>query len=60
MWEYQMTALTAAGLRCELTGRRTAAMVPGSELRVYEGAAHGLFFTHAERVNADILEFVKA
>jgi pimeloyl-ACP methyl ester carboxylesterase len=42
----------------DLTGRRTAVLIPGAKLKVYEGAPHGLFITHAERLNADLLEFV--
>lgn len=41
-----------------LCGPPTAALVPGSSLVVYEGAAHGLFATHAERFNGDLLDFV--
>jgi pimeloyl-ACP methyl ester carboxylesterase len=41
-----------------LTGQRVAKLIPGSELRVYEGAPHGLFVTHLERINADLLRFV--
>jgi non-heme chloroperoxidase len=41
-----------------LTGRRTAQLIPGSRLTVYEGAPHGLMFTHMERLNADLLAFV--
>ena len=37
-----------------LTGRRTHALIPGSELIVYEGAAHGLPVTHAERLERDL------
>ena len=43
----------------EFTGRRTADLIPGARLRVYEGAPHGLFVTHAERLNADLLSFVE-
>ncbi len=43
----------------ELTGRRTAQLIPGSRLEVYEGAPHGLFVTHLDRVNADLLAFVR-
>jgi non-heme chloroperoxidase len=43
----------------ELTGRKTARFIPGSQFRLYEGAPHGLFVTHADRVNADILEFMQ-
>ena len=44
----------------ELCGRKTAQLVPNSTLRVYENAAHGLFVTHADRLNADLLAFVGA
>lgn len=43
----------------ELTGRRTAQLIPGCRLEVYEGAPHGLFITHMERVNADLLAFAR-
>ena len=39
-------------------GRRTAAALANSELRIYEGAPHGLFMTHRERLNADLLDFI--
>jgi non-heme chloroperoxidase len=42
----------------EVTGRATAEAIEGSELKVYEGAAHGLFFTEKDRLNADLLEFI--
>ena len=41
------------------TGRRTAELIPGAELVVYEGASHGLFFTEKDRFNADLLAFVR-
>jgi len=43
----------------ELCGQKTAQLVRGSALRVYENAAHGLFLTHADRLNADLLAFAK-
>jgi pimeloyl-ACP methyl ester carboxylesterase len=43
-----------------LTGKRTAAMIPGAELRMYAGAPHGLVFTHTERLNADIAAFAQS
>jgi pimeloyl-ACP methyl ester carboxylesterase len=43
-----------------LTGRPTAALIPGAELKVYEGAPHGLFVTHKERLTADLLAFARA
>jgi pimeloyl-ACP methyl ester carboxylesterase len=44
----------------EFTGRRTARLIAGSELKVYEGAAHGLPITHMDRLNADLRAFVRA
>jgi len=43
----------------ETTGRRVAQLIPGAELRVYEGAPHGIFVTHMERLDNDLLEFVR-
>jgi pimeloyl-ACP methyl ester carboxylesterase len=43
----------------ELTGRKTARLIPGARLEVYEGAPHGLFVTHMERLNGDLLAFAK-
>ncbi len=40
------------------SGKRTAAMVKGAKLVVVEGAPHGLIWTHAERVNKELLEFL--
>ena len=42
----------------ELTGKPSAALIPGAKLVVYEGAPHGLFITHMDRVNSDIRAFV--
>lgn len=44
----------------EFTGRRTAQLIAGSQLKVYEGAAHGLPITHMDRLNADLLAFAKS
>ena len=38
----------------------TARAVPGAELKVYPGASHGLFATHTEQFNADLLDFIKS
>jgi pimeloyl-ACP methyl ester carboxylesterase len=43
----------------DLTGRRTASLIRGSQFKVYEGAAHGLPVTHMARLNADLLAFMK-
>jgi len=41
------------------SGRLTVQRVKGAELKVYPGAPHGLFATHTDQFNADILDFVK-
>jgi non-heme chloroperoxidase len=44
----------------EVGGKKSAAAVPGAELKVYAGAPHGITDTHKERLCADLLEFVKS
>jgi len=44
----------------DLTGRRAAALINNSVLKVYSGAGHGIFITHHHQVNQDILDFVSA
>jgi pimeloyl-ACP methyl ester carboxylesterase len=44
----------------ELTGRKTAALVPDCQLIAYEGAGHGLYVAEAARFNADLTTFIKA
>lgn len=43
----------------EITGRPAAVGIPGAELRVYEDAPHGLFITHADRLNQDLIRFAE-
>jgi len=40
------------------TGKRTAEFVKGSKLGVVEGGPHGLTWTHAEKVNRELLGFL--
>ena len=42
----------------DICGRKTAQLIPNNRLIVYEHAAHGLFHTHADRLNADLRAFV--
>jgi pimeloyl-ACP methyl ester carboxylesterase len=42
-----------------LTGRPTAALIAGSRLKVYEGAPHGLMYTHMQMLTDDILQFIR-
>ena len=47
------------GAPLDLCGRRTAKAIQGSQLKVYEGAAHGLFLTHRDRLTRDLLDFIR-
>jgi len=44
----------------DASGRASARLVPNAKLIVYPGAPHGLTDTHKDRLNADLLEFLKA
>ncbi|HVV95173.1 MAG TPA: alpha/beta hydrolase [Hyphomicrobiales bacterium] len=41
-----------------ITGRTTAALIPNAELKVYEGAPHGLMLTHIDRLHRDLEAFI--
>lgn len=43
----------------DLTGKPTAALIPGSELKIYEGAPHGVPLTHVTQLNEDLLRFMQ-
>jgi non-heme chloroperoxidase len=43
----------------DASGRRTHEFVKGSRLVVVQGGPHGLLWTHADRVNAELLGFLK-
>jgi non-heme chloroperoxidase len=42
----------------ELSGRKSAAIIKGATLKIYPGAPHGMYTTHADEVNADLLAFL--
>ncbi len=42
----------------EASGERTAQMLPNAQYLVYEGAPHGLFYTHKEQLNEDLIAFI--
>jgi pimeloyl-ACP methyl ester carboxylesterase len=42
----------------EATSERSHRAISGSRLEIYKGASHGLFFTHRERLNADLVKFM--
>jgi non-heme chloroperoxidase len=43
----------------DTTARKVAELIPGSTLKVYEGAPHGLVITHRDRLARDILAFAR-
>ena len=43
----------------DASGRSSAALVKGAKLIVYPGAPHGLAETHKDRLNEDLLEFLR-
>lgn len=42
------------------SSERTAKMIPNAIYKVYEGAPHGLFYTHREVLNEDLVRFCTA
>jgi non-heme chloroperoxidase len=43
----------------DAAGRRSAEIAPNATLKIYEGAPHGLPITLQDRLNADLLEFIR-
>ena len=41
----------------EIAGERAAAMIEGAELRAYEGAPHGLHYTHEDKLVRELIDF---
>jgi len=44
----------------DITSRAAADIVSDVQLKIYEGAPHALFLTHAQRLNDDLLTFARA
>jgi non-heme chloroperoxidase len=42
-----------------LCAQRTAQAIEGSQLKIYDDAGHGLFITHKDRLNEDLLAFIQ-
>ncbi len=43
----------------DASARASAALVKGAQLIVYAGAPHGITDTHKERLNQDLLDFIR-
>ena len=44
----------------DLSAPVVARMLPTAQLKIYDGAPHGLVFTHREQLNADLLGFLES
>ena len=44
----------------DTTARRAVELLPQGRLAVYEGGSHGLAYTHKDRLNADLLAFLRS
>lgn len=44
----------------EVSSLKAAKLVLNNRYLIYEGAPHGLFFTHKERLNKDLIDFLNA
>ncbi len=44
----------------EASAQLAVQLIKGAELKVYPGGSHGLFATHVEQLNRDLLEFSNA
>jgi non-heme chloroperoxidase len=42
----------------DVSGRRTARMIASATFKIYDGAPHGLFITHKDQLNSDLLAFI--
>ncbi|WP_162958210.1 alpha/beta fold hydrolase [Nocardia yunnanensis] len=47
-----------ASISLEFGAHRQAALIPNSELIVYDNAPHGVYLTHGERLSTDLLTFL--
>jgi pimeloyl-ACP methyl ester carboxylesterase len=43
-----------------ISGNKTAELLPNAKYIVYPNAPHGLFITEKEKLNADLLSFIRA
>jgi non-heme chloroperoxidase len=49
----QLVPIKISALRC-------AKLIPNATLKIYEGGPHGICTTHKDRVNADLLAFIRS
>lgn len=44
----------------EISSDKAAKMIPNCVYKIYEGAPHGLFYTHKEKLSTDLIAFINA
>jgi non-heme chloroperoxidase len=44
----------------KISALRSAKLIPNATLKIYEGGPHGICTTHKDRVNADLLAFIRS
>ena len=42
----------------EVSGDKSSRIISNNQYVVYDGAPHGLFYTHKEKLNLDLIEFI--
>ncbi|MCQ6268077.1 alpha/beta hydrolase [Fictibacillus sp. WQ 8-8] len=46
-------------IRVEISGQKSAMLLPKNRFILYKDAPHGLYITHSDRLNNDLLTFIK-
>jgi hypothetical protein len=59
-WHSHWPRWIAVSNPLEITGAKTAKLVPGAEFKVYDNAPHGLVITHLGRFEEDLVGFMTA
>jgi pimeloyl-ACP methyl ester carboxylesterase len=42
----------------QISSDKSSQLIPDNQYLVYKDAPHGLFYTHKERLNMDLIEFI--
>lgn len=44
----------------EISSKKSAALIPNNQFIIYKDAPHGLFYTHKDKLNADLVSFLNS
>jgi non-heme chloroperoxidase len=44
----------------EISSKKSAALIPNNQFIIYEDAPHGLFYTHKDKLNSDLVKFLNS